>query len=319
MAPLDADEAIANGHVIDQEATALTLDDTVRSKYAIVPNGDTFPTVHLDRTSPPQGICPGRQSTLPNQQPLLSPWAVFSTGPLLTVEECQAWIQKANDLELETGDFIFKTGAKGYERMKTGGRRFSSTTIVQDTVFAQKAAAILRRPDSLVPLVLGNGKVFRGVRSRFLVSKYTPGQFFAPHFDGQIVEDDPNESLLGSQSEFTAVLYLSDDFEGGATLYLPTATGDRDKNDNDNSKKEKNGDHWSEVQEPVAVRPAAGCAVTHRACTVMHGGGEVLQGVKYILQFGLMYSYYAEPATTTTAASNSMKDDKAPASFRWAV
>jgi hypothetical protein len=311
MAPLDDDEAIANGHVIDQEATALTLDDTVRSKYAIVPDGDTFPTVHLDRTSPPQGLCPGRQS---QQGPLLSPWAVFSTGPLLTVEECQAWIQKANDLELETGDFIFKTGAKGYERMKTGGRRFSSTTVVHDTVFAVKAAAILRAPESLVPTVLGNGKVFTGVRSQFLVSKYIPGQFFAPHFDGQIGEDDPNESLLGSQSEFTAVLYLSDDFEGGATLYLPTATGDTCK-DNDQSNNEK-GNHWSEVQEPVAVRPAAGCAVAHRQGTVMHGGGELLQGVKYIMQFFLMY---AEPATTDAASNTSIKDDEAPASFRWAV
>jgi hypothetical protein len=314
MAPLDDDEAIANGHVIDQEATALTLDVTVRSKYAIVPDGVAFPTVHFERSSPPQGLCPGRQSRLPNQ-PLLSPWAVFSTGPLLTVEECQAWIQKANDLELETGDFIFKTGAKGYERMKTGGRRFSSTTVVHDTVFAVQAEAVLRRPESLVPTVLSNGKVFTGVRSRFLVSKYTPGQFFAPHFDGQIVEDDPNESLLGSQSEFTAVLYLSDDFEGGATLYLPTATGNRD-NANDNSNNEENGNHWSEVQEPVAVRPAAGCAVAHRARTVMHGGGEVLQGVKYILQFGLMY---ADAESATTAASNSKADDEAPASFRWAV
>lgn len=306
MPPLDDDEAIANGHVIDQDATALTLDDTVRSKYAIVPDGDTFPTVHLDRTTPPRGICPGK----PHQQHQpLSPWAVFSTGPLLTVEECQAWIQKANDLELETGDFIFKTGAKGYERMKTGGRRFSSTTVVHDTVFAEKAAAILHRPESLVPLVLGNGKVFTGVRSRFLVSKYTQGQFFAPHFDGNVFEDDPDESLLGSQSEFTAVLYLSDDFEGGATLYLPSATGDRDDENSNN----ENGNHWSEVKEPVAVRPAAGCAVAHRAFTVMHGGGKVLQGVKYIMQFGIMY---AEPATTATS---NIKDDEAPHSFRWAV
>jgi predicted 2-oxoglutarate/Fe(II)-dependent dioxygenase YbiX len=54
----------------------------------------------------------------------------------------------------------------------------------------------------------------------FLVSRYREGGYFAPHFDGAMLWDDP-VTAQKSQSAFTVVLYLSDDFEGGATHYLP--------------------------------------------------------------------------------------------------
>jgi hypothetical protein len=37
-----------------------------------------------------------------------------------------------------------------------------------------------------VPDRLADGRCYRGVRPTFLVTKYEPGQFFAPHFDGCI-------------------------------------------------------------------------------------------------------------------------------------
>jgi len=66
-----------------------------------------------------------------------------------------------------------------------------------------------------------------------------------------------------------AVLYLNDDFEGGATHYLPG--------------------QGSEVGQAIAVRPCRGCAVVHRGVSVLHCGGRVLSGTKYIMQFSLMY------------------------------
>ena len=75
-------------------------------------------------------------------------------------------------------------------------------------------------------------------------------------------------------AEFTVVLYLTDDFKGGATLYLPG--------------------QGSEVNQSVALRPARGCAAIHRQGSVLHGGAALREGVKYIMQFFL---YYEAPST----------------------
>jgi len=58
-------------------------------------------------------------------------------------------------------------------------------------------------------------------------------------------------------------------FAGGATHYLPG--------------------QGSEVEVPVAVRPTRGCASIHRSLTVLHAGGRIDAGTKYIMQFSLMY------------------------------
>ena len=67
---------------------------------------------------------PGGEAFAEGSSPL-SPWAVWTiTGPLLDASECAAWVARA-DGRLETGDFIFKTGKGGFERMATGLRRLS--------------------------------------------------------------------------------------------------------------------------------------------------------------------------------------------------
>ena len=71
------------------------------------------------------------------------------------------------------------------------------------------------------------------------------------------------------------VLYLSDDFVGGATHYLPG--------------------QGSEVAQAVALRPNLGCASVHRQGTVLRSGGEVLEGIKYIMQFFLYYESGGPP------------------------
>ena len=126
-----------------------------------------------------------------------------------------------------------------------------------------------------VPEELTGGRKYGGVGSNFLVSRYVPGQYFAPHFDGR-GSGGYHLSLDKSQvAEFTVVLYLSDDFKGGNTHYL--------------------AGQGSEVAQSVALRPARGAACVHRQGTVMHGGGEVLEGTKYIMQFFLYYEAPAQP------------------------
>jgi hypothetical protein len=140
---------------------------------------------------------------------------------------------------------------------------------VEDTEFA---AVMKARLNDKVPATLADGRRFGGVGSNFLVSRYVAGQYFAPHFDGR---GSGGFSLKGHMAEFTVVLYLSDDFVGGATHYL-----------------EGQG---SEVNQSVALRPGLGCAAIHRQGTVLHSGGALHEGTKYIMQFFLYYEAPSKP------------------------
>ena len=122
-----------------------------------------------------------------------------------------------------------------------------------------------------VPQELADGRQYGGVGASFLVSRYVTGQYFAPHFDGR---GSGGFYLDGHVAEFTVVLYLTDSFVGGATLYLPG--------------------QGSEVNQSVALRPARGCAAIHRQGSVLHGGAALTEGVKFIMQFFL---YYEAPST----------------------
>lgn len=183
--------------------------------------------------------------------------------PLLSPTKCTEWIWRDEDLQLETGDFVFAGNAKfGHSRLHTGARRHSATRMVEDTPFASVLRERLR---GQVPEQLSNGRKYGGVGASFLLSRYEPGQYFAPHFDGR--GSGVNTEL--ECSEFTVVLYLKDDFVGGATHYL--------------------SGQGSQVKQSVAVRPHKGCASVHRQGTVLHAGGAVVEGTKYIMQFFLYY------------------------------
>ncbi|KAJ8607621.1 hypothetical protein CTAYLR_005766 [Chrysophaeum taylorii] len=211
--PVEAE--IANGWRIDKSATPATLSDNERRRFQL----EASVVMEEIKTD-----------------------AVWTTPVLLSAEECESWIARA--APLEEGDFIFKVGRNGYERMSTGGRRHSHTRLLKDEKFAAR---------------IGN------VRPEFLISCYGSDQYFAPHFDGS--------SYVGDEvTTHTAVLYLTDDFSGGATHYL--------------------------TDPPVAVRPRRGAAVVHEVVTVLHAGGKVtspnascspLRGKpKWIMQFAIL-------------------------------
>lgn len=254
---------IANGWAIDAGATPATLQAKDHSRFALTPD-DRYRAVDLTDRCVNHLVAGGEAWT--DKSEVQSPWAVWGTPTLLSPAECCQWIQRAEREGLETGDFIFKTGRNGFERMQTGARRHSATRLIEDKAFAKLMEERIREA---VPKCLADGRRFRGVRRTFLLTRYVEGQYFAPHFDG-CMEDSGD----GSMGAFTVVLFLNDDFEGGATHYLPG--------------------QGSEIDRPIAVRPCPGCAVVHRVVSVLHCGGQVLKGTKYIMQFGLMYDAAAE-------------------------
>jgi len=264
------DSTIANGFHIDPNTNAATLSKEEKARFALSVN-PSFRKIDLGS---PRILAPAT--------------ALFTTSQLLTSEECDEWIKRAQTTGLETGDFIFKTGEKGYEKMTTGGRRFSSTTVVSDdeSSFNRQVYEILLK-DGIVPTTLADGaEVFAGIRNNFLLSRYEPHQYFAPHFDGQQKLEDGS-----GVSHYTAVLYLSDDFTGGETLYLSSPE--------DVAGLTKEDPMWSDIPENIAISPKRGHAVVHKQGTVLHAGAEVLSGTKFIIQFSLIYKSIKEENTRT--------------------
>src|SRR5262249_14165874 len=87
--------------------------------------------------------------------------------------------------------------------------------------------------------------------------RYDPGQRFAAHTDGYFERD------TGERSQFTFVVYLNQDFQGGTTNF-----------------------YLSRV--PLVVQPRTGLALVfaHRQ---LHEGTPVEAGRKYVLRTDVMY------------------------------
>ncbi len=94
-----------------------------------------------------------------------------------------------------------------------------------------------------------------GLNERFRGYRYTAGQRFRPHFDGAFVRNEHE------RSEITLLLYLSDGFVGGDTLF-------NDLN--------------------LRVTPRTGIALLFQHL-ILHEGCAVLGGTKYVLRSDVMY------------------------------
>jgi hypothetical protein len=90
---------------------------------------------------------------------------------------------------------------------------------------------------------------------------YDPGQRFAPHMECSFQRDN------GEQSQFTFLVYLNDNFEGGATAF-----------------------HESRASLRVTPEQGKALVFSHRQ---LHEGMPVMRGRKYILRTDVMYRHQA--------------------------
>jgi hypothetical protein len=131
------------------------------------------------------------------------------------------------------------------------------------------------------------GKAVLGLNARFRFYRYRPGDYFAPHTDGswpgsRIVDGQ----LLGNAyddrwSQLTFLLFLSDDYDGGATRFHVSKA--------DSSRPAKQPDDT----EIVDVRTPLGGALcfphgTHPQHCV-HSSQEITRGSKYIIRSDVLF------------------------------
>lgn len=119
---------------------------------------------------------------------------------------------------------------------------------------APLAAELYRRVAASIPQSL-SGLHAVGANERIRCYRYEPGQRFAPHFDGAFRRDENERSLL------TLILYLNEEFTGGATAFL-----DFD----------------------VQTTPRTGRVLWFQH-KLYHEGCAVTTGVKYVLRSDVMY------------------------------
>jgi len=141
------------------------------------------------------------------------------------------------------------TTSRGFE-MRPDVRN-NERVMFDDVALAARLFARIR--GALPPVLAGMRAV--GANERFRCYRYTPGQRFAPHYDGAFTRSAQETSLL------TLIVYLNEDFAGGRTAFL-----DFD----------------------LEAIPKTGTALVfqHR---LLHEGCIVQSGVKYAMRSDVMY------------------------------
>jgi len=143
-----------------------------------------------------------------------------------------------------------------------------------DTIYGRFSYLLTTEPDGSAPL---------GLNARWRLYKYNLYDIFRPHIDGSWPGSgiDPKtgklvQDIFGDRwSRFTWVLYLNDDFEGGAThFFVPLAGGSQ------------------YLKREILAQQGAVLCFYHgkHNLSYLHEGALVTFGTKYILRSDVLYS-----------------------------
>lgn len=127
--------------------------------------------------------------------------------------------------------------------------RNNNRVIYQDVPLAQE---LWQRVEAMSPHQKGNSHAI-GLNELFRFYRYVAGQQFRKHRDQSYIRDDQEASF------YTFMIYLNDDFQGGATTF-----------------------------NHLEVKPRQGAALIFEH-QLEHSGSEVLKGVKYVLRTDIMF------------------------------
>ncbi|TPX56507.1 hypothetical protein SpCBS45565_g08386 [Spizellomyces sp. 'palustris'] len=142
--------------------------------------------------------------------------------------------------------------------------------------------AIFARCQPHLPPKMGNAEL-RGVNARWRVYRYVPGAIYRPHIDGAWPGSglDPAtgeyvyDFYKDRRSRLTFLIYLNEDFEGGATtFFLPSGQVG--------------------IMDAFPVRPRTGCVLCFphgdTKGSLLHEGSALTRGTKYIIRADVLYT-----------------------------
>lgn len=186
-------------------------------------------------------------------------WIVQDIGTVaefLSPEECDDYIAFAESIGFEGAPITTDQGMVMQKDVRNNDR-----VMVDDL---ERSACLFQR--ILPNLTRTFEKVWRpaGLNERLRLYRYDVGQKFNWHRDGFY------ERSNGERSFFTFLIYLNDDFEGGATSFREH--------------------HFQNIlQSSVQIIPKRGMALLFNH-PILHRGDPVVKGRKYVLRSDLMFA-----------------------------
>jgi len=176
---------------------------------------------------------------------------VFSIDGVFQATECAEMIARIDALRPTLAPITLATGFVEMPDVRNNERAMFDDPALAGELFA-------RLGDALPPRLADRRPV--GVNERFRCYRYSPGQKFAPHFDGAYRRN------AHERSELTLMVYLNEAFTGGKTVFFDFVDGGT-----------------------LEVEPRTGAALLfqHRQ---LHEGCIVRAGVKYVLRSDVMYA-----------------------------
>lgn len=242
------------------------------------------------------------------EHPALPTWANENANPIALEEDLRADSRaKVERVEVEDVPgtfqllnvlsrdeclrFIELTESLGYlpdaaVSLPRSVRHNHNTTWVVDE---QTDAIIWRRCEDFANVDRGffADKKALGLNARFRFYRYESGDFFKPHTDGAW----PGSRAIGRQlipnaypdrfSQMSVLLFLSDDFEGGDTLFLVN------KNDAALPARTQEESKWVHVRTPVGGALCFPHGIHPSHC--LHSSEEIVSGVKYIIRTDMLF------------------------------
>lgn len=187
---------------------------------------------------------------------LLSNDDIFVIHDFLSLEECER--------------FIATSEAVGYEDapITTGGGPVMAKSVRNnDRVMIDDPATAAELYERARPFLPANFLIWEpcGFNERFRFYRYTRGQEFKWHFDGEYHRDN------GEASKYTFMIYLSGGVMGGETKFNLRRLG-----------------RLPTDEEVLSVLPYPGKALAFRH-DVLHTGAHVTGGVKYVMRTDVMF------------------------------
>lgn len=136
------------------------------------------------------------------------------------------------------------------------------------------------------------GQVAKGINARFRFYKYKSGDFFSPHSDGawpgsRVIDGElVSNAYPGLYSQYTYLILLSDDFDGGSTQFMVSK-----------SEPKKPARSKDDVKT-VSVRTPKGAVLCFphgsHPLHCVHASEEILSGIKYIIRTDILFGNGAE-------------------------
>jgi predicted 2-oxoglutarate/Fe(II)-dependent dioxygenase YbiX len=180
---------------------------------------------------------------------------VWEVPELMSAAECASVVERYRE-----GPWLEATVNSAEGRVVASEIRDNTVALVRDEALARDLVERLRRqvPETMIVEHPKRGRVrwaYEGLFVPMRIYRYAPGQHFGLHQDQSYVKDDLCRSLL------TFMVYLNEDFEGGATSF---------------------------PDRSLEIVPVTGKALLFQHA-ILHGGGRVTRGTKLVLRSDVLY------------------------------